>query len=340
MKLPDNIEQNRARITKSFQQFSFSKKTLEFHLRLRVSGNMKDNFSFGKGLFLFYASKQNDKSEKYGVIKVYDVKSRKCFREMRITAKSNLETFDHQVGFNSKFMVVAHRKDYGPLSKLNIYDLDLIKNPKSTEDELLVHTLAVQFSFDKILMDETAIICEGKSKFRILDFDFLEYFRNEAKSVILSLPWRSVWRMKGVEEEPLEPVHHMEVYREVLEYYHELSANCQKVIDTYPVDPDVDTDGSTASFALGDEFISYRQLKALDIYDEEWSEESQKINNKSIQIIITDPLFFHNVHQRLQMIRDDQMSIRFGLAIGGRLDFRRARRHSRRSGSTGGSIYC
>ena len=35
---------------------------------------------------------------------------------------------------------------------------------------------------------------------------------------------------------------------------------------------------------MGDEFISYRQLKALDIYDEEWSEESQKINNKSIQI--------------------------------------------------------
>ena len=190
-----------------------------------------------------------------------------------------------------------------------------------------------------ILTNEMAIICEQSGTVGIFDFSSFECFRNAANSVTLSLPWRSVWRSKGVDEEPLEPARHMEVYREVLEYFHELSANCQKAIDTYPVDPDVDTDGSTASFALGDEFISYRQLKALDIYDEEWSEESQKINNKSIQISITDPLFFHNVHQRLQMIRDDQMSIRFGPARGGRLDFRRARRHSRRSGSTGGSIY-
>jgi hypothetical protein len=44
--------------------------------------------------------------------------------------------------------------------------------------------------------------------------------------VTLSLPWRSVWRSKGVDEEPLEPARHMEAYKEVLKYFEELSINC------------------------------------------------------------------------------------------------------------------
>jgi WD40 repeat protein len=169
---------------------------------------------------------------------------------------------------------------------MNIYDLDAIKNRNSTEDKLLVHTLAVEFPFDKILMDETAIICEGKYKFRILDFGFLEYFRSEAKSVTLSLPWRSVWRRKGVDEEPLEPVHHMDVYREVLQYYHELSKNCQRAIDTYPVfDPDME------SFNLGDDFIGYRELNPrMVIYDKNMNRKSQEIDYKTVQISQTTRL--------------------------------------------------
>ena len=135
-------------------------------------------------------------------------------------------------------------------------------------------------------MDETAIICEGKSKFRILDFDFLEYFRNEAKSVILSLPWRSVWRSKGVDEEPLEPARHMEVYREVLKFFEELSMNCQNAIDIYPVvDPDI------ASFNLGDDFIGYRQHNPrMVVYDKEMKRKSLEIDYKTVQISQTTRL--------------------------------------------------
>ncbi len=64
-------------------------------------------------------------------------------------------------------------------------------------------------------MTETEIFCEDGEKIWRLDFGSFECFRNEAKSVILSLPWRDVWRSKGVDEEPLEPVHHMEVYTQL-----------------------------------------------------------------------------------------------------------------------------
>ena len=83
-------------------------------------------------------------------------------------------------------MVVALRSEYQPPYKMNIYDLEAVKNPKSTEDEPLVHTLAVEFDFDKILMDETAIICENEKEIRILDFGSFECFRDKAKSVTMS----------------------------------------------------------------------------------------------------------------------------------------------------------
>jgi hypothetical protein len=38
-------------------------------------------------------------------------------------------------------------------------------------------------------------------------------------SVTLSLPWRNVWRSQGVDEESLEPLHHMIVYREIDEHF-------------------------------------------------------------------------------------------------------------------------
>ena len=141
------------------------------------------------------------------------------------------------MGFNSKFMVVAQRAECQPPYQMNIYDLQAVENPRSVANELLVHTISVEFPFQKILMDETAILCdEQRAKaFKILDFGSLEIFRNVAKSVTLSLPWRSVWRSKGVDEEPLEPVCHIEVYREVLKYLHELSLNCQTAIKRYPV---------------------------------------------------------------------------------------------------------
>jgi len=74
----------------------------------------------------------------------------------------------------------------------------------------------------------------------------------------LSLPWRSVWRSKGVDEEPLEPVHHMEAYREVLKYFVQLSMNCQAAIECE------DDECDLASSTLGADFINERQLAALE----------------------------------------------------------------------------
>ena len=72
-----------------------------------------------------------------------------------------------------------------------------------------------------------------------------------------------MWQSKGVDEEPLEPAHLMETYREVLKYFNELSMNSRKAIETYPVPyPDI------KSFALGFELINDRQLTALFMFIE------------------------------------------------------------------------
>jgi F-box-like len=265
----------------------FSKKSLSLHLLKTVDGNMKKNFAYGQGLMLFYFSKKNDKYEEYGIIQIYGVKSRKCFHEIRFTTEHNFEELDRNVGFNSKFMVIAHRKESEQPNQMNIYDLDAIKNPNS--NELLVHTVAVEFDFDRIVVTETEILCRDLEKIQTLDFGFFELFRNEAKTVTLSLPWRSVWRSKGADEEPLEPAHHMEVYAEVLKYFHQLDMNCKMALKCYPVvDPDV------ASFNLGDDFIGYRQRNPkMDEMSEEMESKTVQIskntevsvNGKTIQLI-------------------------------------------------------
>ena len=117
-----------------------------------------------------------------------------------------------------------------------------IKNDKSGDD-LLVNTLNVKGnSYEleddsyltlNVMMDDLEIFCFDKTEINIFNFGPLKCFRNEAHSVILSLPWRSVWRSKGVDEEPLEPVLHVEAYREVLKYFHELAMNCKTAIKTY-----------------------------------------------------------------------------------------------------------
>ena len=83
---------------------------------------------------------------------------------MHITVNCNYVVFDQKVGLNSKFMVASLRKEYKKPYKMNIYDLEAVKNPKSTEAELLVYTIAMKDDFAKILMDETAIICENEEK--------------------------------------------------------------------------------------------------------------------------------------------------------------------------------
>ena len=112
---------------------------------------------------------------------------------------------------------------------------------------------STRYPWTLILTNEMAIICEQSGTVGIFDFSSFECFRNAANSVTLSSPWRGVWRSKGVDEEPLEPFHHMEVYKEVLEYFGELRMNCQSAIKCCAaVGPDI------ARFNLGFDLIGSR----------------------------------------------------------------------------------
>jgi hypothetical protein len=281
--------------------YFFSLKTLNLQWQKTVIGNIKDNFVYDKGMLLLYVVKQSE-SEKYGLIEMYDVTSGHCFREMHTSVKGRYELFKNQVGFNSKFMVIAEvskcRKRnsfFYPVYKLNIYDLKAIKNDKSADD-VLVSTLDLKgrpcyieddsYLTLNIMMDESEIFCFDNTEINIFNFGSLECFRNEANSVILSLPWRSVWRSKGVDEEPLEPVHHMEVYREVLKYFDELSMNCRTAIKTHclnNVDP--------TTFIFGDDFIGFRPYNSkMTLYDENMGIRHQEIKYKIVQISLTTHL--------------------------------------------------
>jgi hypothetical protein len=265
--------------------YFFWKKTLNLHWQKRFDRIMKGKFSYGKGLLLVYVSKFNDQSKQYGAIQVYDGKSRTYLREMRTTAKTESGAFEHMVGFNSKFMVVMESSRY-ERQYMKIYDLDAVKNPKRTQDELLVHTLALKFHFDGIGVTETEIFSQGGHTIRILDFSSFSVFQNEAKSVTLSLPWRSVWRSKGVDEEPLQPARHMGVYKEVLKYFHELSMNCQTAIKCYRLDGLF-----LPIFTVGDDSIGYiHRNKEMTTYYENMDKRSHEMNQQGIFISKTTHL--------------------------------------------------
>ena len=277
--------------------YFFSKETLDLHWSMQFDGNNMKNLSFGKGLLLVYVSKQNDKSEECGVIQVYDVTSRTYLREIPTTEEKDYGELDGKVGFNSKFIVVFDEpSNYRLPYKMNIYDLEAVKSLKSSANELLVHTFTMDLYCQRIVVTETEIFIWGTNKITILDFSSMDVFRNATNSVTLSSPWRSVWWSKGVDEEPLEPARHMEAYKTVLKYFHQLSMNCQKAVKRYPVvDPDI------ASFTLGDDFIGYRQRNPkMVIYDEEMNESFDEIKLKTVQISRTTRLSV--MGKRIQII--------------------------------------
>jgi F-box-like len=255
--------------------YFFAKETLGLHWQKTVNGNMKDKFVYDKGMLLLYV-------EGVGLIEMYDVASRQCFRKIGIVFSRNLE---QKVGFNSKFMVVADsatklRNAKFSQCQLKIYDLEAVKDLKSTKNDLLVRTVTMKFQTDGIVMDETLLICYDWNTIHLLDFGSFEHFQNAANSVTLSSPWRSVWRSKGVDEEPLKPVLHMKVYKEVLKYFHELSMNCRKAIMKYLVEK-VDP----ATFILGDDFIGCRRYNPdIVTFDENMNKRCQEISSKTVRI--------------------------------------------------------
>jgi hypothetical protein len=99
-------------------------------------------------------------------------------------------------------MVVFEKpSDYRLPYQMNIYDLIAVKNPNSSADELLVHTLIADFDLKMIMVTETEIFGWSFQKIGILDFSSFNVLKNATNSVTLSLPWRSVWRSIGVDEE-------------------------------------------------------------------------------------------------------------------------------------------
>ena len=122
--------------------------------------------------------------------------------------------------------------------KLQIYDLEDVKNYNSETNELFVLTIDKDLRTPSLAVDETEIFLgDFHNVMQRLDFGSFEYFRNVAKSATLSWPWRRVWWSKGVDEEPLEPVHRIEVYKEVVKLFpptrNELSSSDRDVSDSW-----------------------------------------------------------------------------------------------------------
>jgi hypothetical protein len=263
-------------VVKSCNFYFFSKKTLDLHWKKTVDGNMKDKFVYEKGMLLLY-------EEAKRLIEMYDVATRQCFRKIPIVFSGYLE---QNVGFNSKFMVVAESNRFSRY-ELKIYDLEAVKNPKSTENDVLAHTVTSEFDIYGFAMGETLLICYNWDTIHLLDFGSFEHFQNAANSVTLSSPWRSVWRSKGVDEEPLEPIRHMKVYKEVLQYFNELNMNCQTALKNYSVrEVDLET------FTLGDDFIGCSRYSPhiVHIFDENMDKRFQEINYQTVQISQTTHL--------------------------------------------------
>jgi len=245
----------------------FSKKTLDLLWQKTLKGNMKSDFVYGQGMLVLYV-KPKTESVKFGLIEMYDVTSGRFIREMRNSVVGRDEDLKHRVGFNSKFMIITSEK-----RKISIYRLQTVKNRNS--DPTLACVIEDDFIFF-LALNESKIFGSRYT----YNFGSFELFGNITKSVTLSLPWRSVWRSKGVDEEPLEPLHHMEAYREVLKYFYELSKNCQtdpKTIDLEKID--------LATFTFGDDFIGYRQRRPkMIIFDENMDKSCHKMIYRSVQI--------------------------------------------------------
>jgi hypothetical protein len=61
-------------------------------------------------------------------------------------------------GFQPTIMVVGESNEFSQC-ELKIYDLETVKNPKSTENDLLVRTVTMEFKIKGIVMDEAFLIC-------------------------------------------------------------------------------------------------------------------------------------------------------------------------------------
>jgi hypothetical protein len=134
----------------------FSKQTLYPNGMISFCGIVGCNYTFYQGMLFVHFTSRNRKSEGSCAIRVFDVTS----THRRIIETTTTGNFEDLIGFNSKFMVVAGSSECTQQSQLNIYDLEAVKNPNSTDNELLVKTLVVEFPISRIVMDETLLICE------------------------------------------------------------------------------------------------------------------------------------------------------------------------------------
>jgi F-box-like len=268
--------------------YFFSKETLDLRWQMSVLGGISGlDFVYEKGMLLLYVGSSKwggdffqfaveeefEKSRKGDLNEMYDVKSGRCLRKLPTTCVFGSYS---SVCFNSKFMVVADLDDDSNM-KIYIYDMEDIKDPNSEANELFVLAVNGIKISSSLTMDDTEIFFAYDNVMHRFDFRSFEGFRNEANSVTLSSPWRSVWRSKGVDEETLELALHMDVYREVVKYFQQLTMDCQAAIKTYPI-----RDFNSESLTLGEDFIGCGPK--MVIYDENMVIQQQGMNCKIVQI--------------------------------------------------------
>ena len=148
------------------------------------------------------------------------------------------------------------------------------------------------------MMDESKIFCLNFTEINIINFGSFACFRNESKSVTLSSPWRSVWRSKGVDEEPLEPVHHMEAYRKVLKYFHQLNMNCLKALKTYPIE-----NRGTTKLIVCEDYIGYAKDDSTWVFfDENMERSCREMNDNNHRFQISKITHISVIGKTIQLI--------------------------------------
>ena len=204
--------------------FNFiSRKTLELKTKI-VKFVHRKHFFYDRGMFILHEHKIL-----YDIIQIWDVAS-SCEQRSYIETSSAFCDgcpLSNHVAFNSTFMIISFKARKGATT-LSVYDLEAIRNGKNGDDAL-IKTFNVPFKTcystypHNMIVDDTQIIFPEAG--RILDFGFFERFRNAPKRWASFLLWRNVWRAMGVHEHPVDPAHHMEEYRIVIDYFQQLDTN-------------------------------------------------------------------------------------------------------------------
>jgi hypothetical protein len=128
-------------------------------------------------LFQFFDKWKDDERSRVYIIRILDVASGTFFNDLcKNFWRVDLRYMNGLASTNSRFMVIGWQHYTG--SRLNVYDLEAVKNPNADRRCYLLYTLRFEFHIPTFVMDESRIVfnrCNRKHwNVTVLNFaDFL-----------------------------------------------------------------------------------------------------------------------------------------------------------------------